>query len=178
MPVKKDVLDDDFEIFNYTSNDYEKIMDMIPLAKKVRVVKPLPPGKHARVSTPKPLPPGKHARVSTPKPLPPGKHARVSILKEKNPVQKSLIENKNPLLAEYSKKKGCEGSKLYNPSTKRCIDFTNPTGKSVSISLNKIKYDLFKSEKKLTVEEKQLLFKKFDDFKEKKNNKNIFKKKK
>ena len=67
---------------------------------------------------------------------------------------------------------------MYNPSTKRCIDFTNPTGKSVSISLNKIKYDLFKSEKKLTVEEKQLLFKKFDDFKEKKNNKNIFKKKK
>ena len=164
MPVKRDLLDDDFQIFNYTSNDSEKIMGITPVTKKARVVKPLPPGKQARVV--KPLPPGKQARVVIPdKP-------------KNNTVVKTLIQNKNPILAEYSKKKGCEGSKLYNPSTKRCVDFTTSTGKSVSMALNKIRYDLFKSEKKLSVEEKQLLFQKFDDYKEKKKSKNIFGKKK
>ena len=164
MPVKRDLLDDDFQIFNYTSNDYEKIMGITPVTKKARVVKPLPPGKQARVV--KPLPPGKQARVVIPdKP-------------KNNTVVKTLIQNKNPILAEYSKKKGCEGSKLYNPSTKRCVHFTTSTGKSVSMALNKIRYDLFKSEKKLSVEEKQLLFQKFDDYKEKKKVKTFLGKKK
>ena len=152
MPVKRDLLDDDFQIFNYTSNDYEKIMGITPVTKKARVVKPLPPGKQARVVIP-----------DKPK---------------NNTVVKTLIQNKNPILAEYSKKKGCEGSKLYNPSTKRCVHFTTSTGKSVSMALNKIRYDLFKSEKKLSVEEKQLLFQKFDDYKEKKKVKTFLGKKK
>ena len=255
MPVKKDVLDDDFQIFDYTSNDYEKIMGIIPVAKKPRVFKPLPPGKQARVVKPlppgkqprvfKPLPPGKQARVF--KPLPPGKQARVvthpgkqarvvthpgkqphvvthpgkqphvvthpgkqphvvthpgkqarvvthpgkqsrvvtkkqhRVIPEKgkkNIVVNNFLQKKNPILSEYSKKKGCEGSKLYNPSTKRCIDFKGTPGKSISMALNKIKHDLFKGEKNLTLEQKELLFQKFDDYKQKKKTKSVFGKKK